>query len=108
MKLLALAALVVAPCLAQLDYVLHPKENILIRAPQSKTLNGRTFQIQPDGFVTLPSLGRIRAGGVTVKTLEKQVANRLKQHSPDAPEITIFVVNSRSPNSSVAPRSTNK
>jgi protein involved in polysaccharide export with SLBB domain len=108
MKVLALTVLAAVSCLAQLDYVLHPKENILIRAPQSTSLNGRIFQIQPDGFVTLPSLGRIRVDGVAVKDLEKQLASRLKRNLSDSSQVTIHVVNSRSTNSSVAPPSTNK
>ncbi|MBV9768564.1 MAG: polysaccharide biosynthesis/export family protein [Bryobacterales bacterium] len=47
-------------------YTLAPKDHILIRAPQSEKLNGQIFQVDPRGFVTLPSVGRIRAAGMTL------------------------------------------
>ena len=100
MKLHALTILAVLPCLAQFDYALHAKESILIRAPQIQNLNGRVFQIQSDGFVALPSLGRIRASGVLIKTLEKELASRLRQNSSSTPQIAIFVVNVGSPSAS--------
>jgi protein involved in polysaccharide export with SLBB domain len=53
-------------------------ERILIRAPHAAKIDGRTFQIQPDGFVALPSIGRIRAAGVETSVLEKTLAARLK------------------------------
>jgi polysaccharide export outer membrane protein len=92
MKLLAFHVLWVIPCFAQSDYVLRPSDNIFIRISQSSKFNGRTFQIRPDGFVTLPLLGRVHAGGLTVKTLEKQLTDRLRQNTPSPPQVAVTVV----------------
>jgi protein involved in polysaccharide export with SLBB domain len=80
------------PCFAQLDYMLKPVENILIRAPQNPKIDGHIFQIQADGFVTLPSVGRLHAGGVTLQAFQKSVASRLSQGS-----VEVTVVAFRSP-----------
>ena len=95
MRLLALSILSIIPCFAQVDYTLAPKDNILIRVPQAKKIDGRLFQVQADGFVTLPAVGRIRAGGVTVRSLEKQLAGRLKQSASGEPKVAISVVSFR-------------
>jgi protein involved in polysaccharide export with SLBB domain len=92
-RLLAIAWFAaIAPCFAQLDYMLKPAENIMVRAPQNPKIDGLIFQIQADGFVTLPSVGRMHAGGVTLHAFQKSVASRLGQRSVD-----ISVVAFRSP-----------
>jgi polysaccharide export outer membrane protein len=98
MKLLAVCVLCILPCVAQSDYVLRPSDNIFIRVSQSSKFNGRIFQIRPDGFVTLPLLGRVHAGGLTVKTLENELTNRLRQNAPSPPQVFIRVVSLRSQN----------
>jgi protein involved in polysaccharide export with SLBB domain len=93
LSILALSILWIAPCFAQLDYVLAPKDNILIRVPQVEKINARMFQIQADGFVILPSVGRVRAAGVTVTSLERHLTGRLKQSASGQPKVIISVVN---------------
>jgi hypothetical protein len=101
MKLLALGILLTAFVFAQtssdpksdrLAYYLAPNDKITIRAPQVEKLNGKTFQISPDGFVSLPSVGRLQGGGLTPQALEKQIAKRLKQNSYGEPKVTVLVV----------------
>jgi protein involved in polysaccharide export with SLBB domain len=75
-----------------LPYVLAPGDYILIRAAHAEKLSGRTFHIQPDGFVTLPTAGRLQAGGLTVQSLEKEVAKRLRRNADREPEVVILVV----------------
>src|SRR6266700_2752975 len=82
-RLFALPVLWIIPFVAQgqdaapnsipngMPYVLAPMERILIRAPHAAKIDGRTFQIQPDGFLNLPSVGRIQAAGVETSVLEK-------------------------------------
>jgi protein involved in polysaccharide export with SLBB domain len=75
-----------------LAYYLAPNDKITIRAPQVEKLNGKTFQISPDGLVLLPSVGRLQAGGLTPQALEKQIAKRLRQNSSGEPKVTVSVV----------------
>ncbi len=105
-KLFTLLALWIIPFVAQgqhaapepipdkIPYVLAPMDRILIRAPHAAKIDGRTFQIQADGFVRLPSLGRIQAAGAETSALEKTLARRLKL-KPDKsgePRVIITVV----------------
>src|SRR5580704_1374485 len=65
----------------EIPYALAPMDRIVIHAPHAPNLNGRSFQIQPDGIVILPSLGRIQAAGLTTSELEKTLAARISNRN---------------------------
>jgi protein involved in polysaccharide export with SLBB domain len=101
-KLFALGLVYVALSFAQSIgrplYVIAPKDQILVRAPGSKKLNGldgRIFQVDSDGFVNLPSIGRVRAGGRTLDAFEKELSFRLKKNSSDQPQVSVSEVATR-------------
>ncbi len=77
------------------DYVLGPNDQIFIRAPRVEEIDQRPFRIDADGFITLPLVGRIRAGGLTVQSLEPVVSQRLSEYVRD-PQVFITVVQFRS------------
>ncbi|MGP0076717.1 MAG: polysaccharide biosynthesis/export family protein [Bryobacteraceae bacterium] len=97
-KLLALGLACVALALAQDQsigrptYTLAPHDHILIRVPHFEKLDGRIFQVDSAGFLSLPSIGRIRAGGLTLEDLEKQLSDSLKKTSPNGPRVSITEV----------------
>jgi protein involved in polysaccharide export with SLBB domain len=76
------------------SYVLTPVNQILIQAARAPKFNHHFFQIQPDGVVILPYLGRIQAAGLKTSELEKIVAARLKlkRKMSEEPAVTIFVL----------------
>ena len=78
------------------QYMLAPRDQILIRAPQAKKLDGRIFQIQADGFVTLPSIGRVRAGGMIQDSFGEYIAGRLPKSRSGNPEVHVLLVNFKS------------
>jgi protein involved in polysaccharide export with SLBB domain len=97
MTLLALAAVWMVPLFVQaqsgvMACVPSPGDRILIRTPQIEKIDGRTFQIQADGFVTLPSIGRVQAAGLEISSLEKLLVHRLKHNKSGEPKVTISVV----------------
>jgi protein involved in polysaccharide export with SLBB domain len=75
-----------------LAYYLAPNDKITIRAPQAERLNGRTFRIQSDGFVDLPSVGRLHAGGLSVEALEQLVTKRLRKRLAGEAKVVILVM----------------
>jgi len=81
------------PSREHLPYVLAPKDHILIRASQSAKLNGKIFQIQLNGFLDLPTVGRVRAAGLTVDSLEKELAGRMRPAPSGERAILISVIN---------------
>ncbi|HYM07924.1 MAG TPA: polysaccharide biosynthesis/export family protein, partial [Terriglobales bacterium] len=77
------------------DYVLGPNDQILIRAPGAEELTERPFRIDSEGYVNLPLVGRVRAGGLTVRELEAELTKRLREFIVQ-PKVIITVVQFRS------------
>lgn len=77
------------------DYVLGPNDQILIRAPEAEEINERPFRIDAEGFINLPLLGRVKAGGMTVRELEADLVRRLREYIRQ-PQVIISVTQFRS------------
>ena len=76
-------------------YVLGPDDQISIRAIEAEEISDKPVAIGPDGFLTIPLVGRIRASGLTIQELETEVRNRLKRYIQN-PEVAVSVTEYRS------------
>ncbi len=56
----------------------------------------RVVPVRPDGFISLPMVGEVRAAGKTPKELELEVATALKQYVQE-PRVTVIVQEVNSP-----------
>ncbi|MGA3202278.1 MAG: polysaccharide biosynthesis/export family protein [Bryobacteraceae bacterium] len=77
------------------NYVLGPGDQILIRASEMEELGDRPYRIEPDGFIDLPTLGKTKAGGLTVDQLQTNLVEALRPFVRQ-PQVTITVVQFRS------------
>jgi polysaccharide export outer membrane protein len=77
------------------NYELGPSDQILIHAPDAEELNDKTFRVEDDGTATLPLLGVIKIGGLTLTQVEDDLKNRLKTYVRN-PLVSITVVQFRS------------
>ena len=77
------------------NYPLGPNDQILIRAPGVEEINERPFRIDAEGFINLPLIGRIRAGGLTLQQLEAELVKRLREYIVN-PQVIIAVTQFRS------------
>lgn len=77
------------------DYVLGANDQILIRVPQAEEINERPFRIDGEGFITLPTVGRIHAAGLTVQALEALLVSRLREYIRE-PQVNISLSQFRS------------
>ncbi len=99
MKVLALSILSVILCFGQidqLDYLLSPGDTILIRAAHIEKIKyeiflGRTYRILANGFITIPSIGRVRAGGITIGSLERLLVEKMKKSGGNEIEPALFI-----------------
>ncbi|MGD1072145.1 MAG: polysaccharide biosynthesis/export family protein, partial [Bryobacteraceae bacterium] len=73
------------------NYVLRPGDQILIRAFELEEISERPFRVDGDGFVDLPVLGRVKAGGLSVEEFEKALVELAKKYVQQ-PQITVTVV----------------
>ena len=58
-------------------YRLGAGDQILIRVSNAPELNEKQYRIDPDGFINVPTIGRVQAGGMTVAALETELNKRL-------------------------------
>jgi polysaccharide export outer membrane protein len=77
------------------NYILGPNDQFLIRAPQAEEINDKPFRIDGEGYINLPLLGRVRAGGLAVQELEADLVKRLREFIRE-PQVIITMVQFRS------------
>jgi polysaccharide export outer membrane protein len=77
------------------DYTLGPNDQILVRVPNAEELNERPFRVDSEGSIVFPIVGRLPVNGLTVRSLEAELATRLREFIRD-PQVNITVVQFRS------------
>lgn len=78
-----------APAATDTVHQLGPRDLIEIRVYQQRDLS-QEIRIDDDGTVTLPLVGRVPAGGITVEAFARILTERYKEYLHN-PEITVFV-----------------
>lgn len=76
-------------------YVLGPDDQIVIHAIDSPEISDKPILIGTNGNITLPLVGRVKAGGLSVEQLENELNTQLKEYVKD-PQIAITVTEFRS------------
>ncbi|HSR06698.1 MAG TPA: polysaccharide biosynthesis/export family protein, partial [Bryobacteraceae bacterium] len=76
-------------------YILGPEDQILVRVFHADEFSDKPVQIGSDGFITLPFLGDVKAAGLTVRQLERNLSNDLSKYLRN-PQITITISDYRS------------
>jgi polysaccharide export outer membrane protein len=76
-------------------YVLGPDDQILIQGPEADEIVNKPYRVDPEGEVSLPLIGRIRAAGLTVRQFEEEVNHRLQKYIRQ-PQLVVSIVEFRS------------
>src|ERR1700712_4543840 len=91
------AALVSVPLLAQApptavtDYVVGPQDVLTITSYDQADLSGK-FAVESDGTFTYPLIGRLTAGGLSLRAIEVQLKKRLKDDGFfNDPQVTVAI-----------------
>src|ERR1700694_3068873 len=73
------------------DYVVGPQDVLTITSYDQADLSGK-FTLEADGTFTYPLIGRVKAGGLTLRALEESLKNRLRDEGYfNNPQITVSV-----------------
>lgn len=83
------------------SYVLGPEDQITVRIFAASDIPDNPVQIDNDGSVTLPMIGRVRAAGLTVEQLQANLVTAYKKYFKN-PQVTVEVTDFRSQPVSVA------
>ncbi|MGI9069881.1 MAG: SLBB domain-containing protein [Bryobacteraceae bacterium] len=78
-----------------LDGVLGPNDLVLIWALGFSEIPDKPLSIDEQGFIDVPMLGRLRAGGLTVGQFKKDLTERLREYI-QAPQVSVTVTEFRS------------
>lgn len=96
MFLAMLAALLAAPLAApaafaqSAGYRIQPGDTLAVTVLEDDTLN-REVLVLPDGRVSVPLAGSVRAAGETVETVERTIADRLASNFAVRPNVFVSV-----------------
>lgn len=72
------------------EYRIGPQDLIEISVFQVTDLN-RTVRVNTSGQISLPLIGVLQAGGLTVRELEAQIAQKLAADFLQDPQVSVFV-----------------
>lgn len=72
------------------DYEIGPEDVLEISVWKEKDLQ-REVLVRPDGWLTFPLVGNVKAAGKTAYELEQEIRLRLRKYIPD-PVVTVSVV----------------
>ena len=79
----------------QADYVVGPQDVLTITVWDQNDLSGK-FTVETDGSFTFPLIGRIQAGGLTLRQIENELKTRLADGYFKNPQLTVAVDTYRS------------
>lgn len=77
------------------DYVLGPEDQVIIHAYQVPEVPSSPVQVSGDGYIDLPMAGRVKASGMTVSALERELSTRFGTYVQD-PQVTVLIADYRS------------
>lgn len=80
---------------AQQTYVLGPGDEIVIRALDVPEISDRPVRLDMQGYINLPMVGRLQAGGLSVEELEAELVRRLRTYVIE-PQLTVSITQFRS------------
>ncbi len=77
------------------DYIIGAQDVLMITVYDQEDLNGK-FPIDSDGTFTFPLIGRIKAGGLTLRQLEAELKKKLMDGFFKDPQLSVGVEQYRS------------
>jgi polysaccharide biosynthesis/export protein len=100
MKTLLIALAVVCgiahPLAAQTtDYIVGPQDVLTVTVFGEAELSGK-YTVEQDGTFTFPQIGRVKAGGMTLRALEQELKGKLADGYLKNPQVAVAIENYRS------------
>ena len=83
------------PTLAPSDYVIGPQDVLTIQEFDQADLSGK-YTVEADGTFTFPLVGRVKAGGMTLRNFEAELRKKLADGYFKNPQVSVAVEQYRS------------
>lgn len=81
-------------------YLIAPGDTLTVIVFQAEALS-REYPVDAAGNISMPLIGAVKAGGITTKALESQIATRLNERYMRNPNVTVAVKESTNRNVTV-------
>jgi polysaccharide export outer membrane protein len=78
------------------DYVIGPQDKLRIRVFEVKDLSFDEEEVDANGQIFLPLIGRVMAAGKTTSQLQDEIARRLGEKYLQSPQVSVSVAESAS------------
>jgi len=75
------------------DYRIGPEDVLEVMVWKNADLS-KTVTVRPDGMITLPLIGELRAGGLTAADVRAEIKTRLERYK-ESPEVSVSVTDVR-------------
>ena len=95
LALLVLLTLAVPRASAQNEYVIGPQDVIVITVFGEADMSGK-YTVEQDGTFTYPQIGRVKAGGQTLRALEADLKKQLSDGFLKNPQVAVSIETYRS------------
>ena len=82
------------------EYILGSGDQITIHVVDMEEIPSAPMRIDPNGFIDLPLIGRVEAGGKTIEQLHDELRSKLSRYI-SSPQISINLVENQSRSASV-------
>jgi polysaccharide export outer membrane protein len=86
--LILTSAVLTGPAAAQSTYRIQPGDVLDVTVLEDAALN-RQVLVGPDGRISLPLAGTVNAGGQTIETVERNIAQRLASNFAVEPNVFV-------------------
>ncbi len=73
-------------------YIINPGDGLSVFVWNEESISVPQILVRPDGFVSLPIVGEVMAGGQTIQTLSEDIAKKLNQFLKDEPVVTVSLI----------------
>lgn len=70
------------------DYLMGPGDQLVLQVVDMEEISAKPFRIDPNGFVDLPLVGRMQAGGLSTEQFKSALAAKLSRYISD-PQIAV-------------------
>lgn len=72
------------------DYQIGPEDVVEVMVWKNEDLS-RVVNVRPDGKISLPLIGDLKAAGQTAEQLKVSIAEALKQYYKEPPQVSVIV-----------------
>lgn len=83
------------PVAAQNDYIVGSQDVLTVTVFGEAELSGK-YTVEQDGTFTFPQIGRVKAGGLTLRALEQQLKTKLADGYLKNPQVAVAIETYRS------------